>query len=293
MLPYQTRTTRSAGSFLGRTCALSFVLAVIWGTGLAAQQDPITPFATDASTPCTAPVTVTLVDGDEVRAVQTSAQTMGEMLAQEKAHPGREDRCSVPLATVPRDGLRVTVTRVQSKTLVERFPIPFTTKQQFTSSLRAGIRQVKQAGKKGERVKTFLEVYKNGQQSQRKKIAERVTPPRQAVVLAGTRGMLASRGHFAGRRVLDMIATGYGPGARCNGRWANRTASGMRPGYGVVAVDPRLIRLGTRLYIEGYGNAIAGDTGGAIKGARIDLGYNTYREAVRVGRKRVKVLILN
>jgi len=60
-----------------------------------------------------------------------------------------------------------------------------------------------------------------------------------------------------------------------------------------VAVDPRIIPLGTRLYIEGYGYAIAGDTGGAIKNFRIDLGYNSRSEAMKFGRREVKVYILD
>jgi 3D (Asp-Asp-Asp) domain-containing protein len=59
-----------------------------------------------------------------------------------------------------------------------------------------------------------------------------------------------------------------------------------------VAVDPRVIPLRSRLYVEGYGLAIAGDTGRAIKGNRIDLGFNTYREAMRFGRRSVIVHIL-
>ena len=102
---------------------------------------------------------------------------------------------------------------------------------------------------------------------------------------------LASRGFFAGRRIVEMVATGYGPGE--NGRWGAQTASGLKPGFGVVAVDPRFIPLGTRIYIEGYGYAVAGDTGGAIKGNRIDLGFDNYSTAQAVGRKKVRVLILN
>lgn len=101
---------------------------------------------------------------------------------------------------------------------------------------------------------------------------------------------LASRSAVPHKRVLTMTATGYGPGE--NGRWGNRTATGTRVGYGKVAVDPRVIPLGTRLYVEGYGFAIAADTGSAIRGRRIDLGFGTNREARKVGRRPVKVLVL-
>jgi 3D (Asp-Asp-Asp) domain-containing protein len=61
----------------------------------------------------------------------------------------------------------------------------------------------------------------------------------------------------------------------------------------VVAVDPSVIPLGSRLFIEGYGYAIAGDTGGAIQGMRIDLCFNSYDEAIRFGRRTVKVYIVD
>ena len=67
---------------------------------------------------------------------------------------------------------------------------------------------------------------------------------------------------------------------------------GTRLRYGVVAVDPRVIPLGTKLYIEGYGYAVAEDTGGAIKGNRIDLCYTDRAKAEAFGRRNVKVYIL-
>jgi 3D (Asp-Asp-Asp) domain-containing protein len=59
-----------------------------------------------------------------------------------------------------------------------------------------------------------------------------------------------------------------------------------------VAVDPRVIRLGSRLFIEGYGAAIAADTGGAIRGNRIDLCMDSLRSAINFGRQPVKVYVL-
>jgi 3D (Asp-Asp-Asp) domain-containing protein len=70
------------------------------------------------------------------------------------------------------------------------------------------------------------------------------------------------------------------------------TATGVHAGYGVVAVDHDVIPLGSRLYIEGYGYALAGDTGSRIKGLRIDLGYDTKRQAIQFGRRPVRVYIV-
>jgi len=91
---------------------------------------------------------------------------------------------------------------------------------------------------------------------------------------------------FLARDAMVMVATAYTAGCGgCDGM----TAIGRRAGHGIVAVDPRVIPLGTRLYIPGYGPAIAGDTGGSIVGLRIDLGFDTLRDAMLFGRRDVKV----
>jgi 3D (Asp-Asp-Asp) domain-containing protein/peptidoglycan hydrolase CwlO-like protein len=92
-------------------------------------------------------------------------------------------------------------------------------------------------------------------------------------------------------RVMMMVATAYCP---LEPGLDEHTASGMRATKGVVAVDPRTIPLGTRLNVEGYGNCIAGDTGGAIKGNRIDLCFDTLEEMNAYGGYRnVRVEILD
>lgn len=88
---------------------------------------------------------------------------------------------------------------------------------------------------------------------------------------------------------IEMVATAYTAGCYgCSGI----TAIGLPAGHGIVAVDPRVIPLGTRLYVNGYGPAIAGDTGGAIKGNRIDLGFDSYAAAESFGKRPVRVYIL-
>jgi 3D (Asp-Asp-Asp) domain-containing protein len=72
----------------------------------------------------------------------------------------------------------------------------------------------------------------------------------------------------------------------------NRTYTGTWPSRGTIAVDPTIIPLGTRLFVEGYGEGIAEDTGGAIKGEIIDLYMEDRNEALSWGRRQVEVRII-
>lgn len=89
--------------------------------------------------------------------------------------------------------------------------------------------------------------------------------------------------------VIDMEATAYLP---TDGDGACITAMGIPATYGIVAVDPNVIPLGSRVYIPGYGEALAADTGGAIYGNRIDLCMEDYYEAMEFGRRYVTVFVL-
>lgn len=89
--------------------------------------------------------------------------------------------------------------------------------------------------------------------------------------------------------VMTMEATAYLP---TDGSAEGLTAMGIPATYGVVAVDPRIIPLGSRVYIPGYGEAIAADTGGAIRGYKIDLCMESYSECMNFGRRNVTVYLL-
>jgi 3D (Asp-Asp-Asp) domain-containing protein len=95
------------------------------------------------------------------------------------------------------------------------------------------------------------------------------------------------------REILTMESSAYEPGPTSCGPYASgNTSCGYKAGYGVVAVDPAVIPYHTRLFIPGYGYAIAGDTGGAIKGNKIDLGFMTLDECYSWGRRDVQVYVL-
>jgi 3D (Asp-Asp-Asp) domain-containing protein len=93
--------------------------------------------------------------------------------------------------------------------------------------------------------------------------------------------------------IHTVEATAYDSSPESNSvEWAGITSLGWRTRYGIAAVDPKVIALRRLIYVEGYGFAWTGDVGGAIKGKKIDLCYNTTEEAFRWGRKKVKVYVL-
>lgn len=99
------------------------------------------------------------------------------------------------------------------------------------------------------------------------------------------------------KKVLDIKATAYAPGAHDNDQWGDKTFMGTQIRPGIIAVDPSIIPLGSRVYIQypdGHGEyAVAEDTGGAIKGNRIDIAKTSVDKAQDFGIKNVKVFVLD
>jgi len=95
-------------------------------------------------------------------------------------------------------------------------------------------------------------------------------------------------------QTYTMRATAYTAYCEgCSGITANGTDIRSNPNLKVIAVDPRVIPLGTKVWVEGYGTAIAGDTGGSIKGNKIDILVQSDAQARNWGRKKVRIKVLN
>lgn len=165
--------------------------------------------------------------------------------------------------------------------------IPYKVQYQFDRSLGPGRSEKVQSGVNGLIEKVFTYEVREGKKVNVRLASTTTTPPIDAIVNIGRAGWQSSRGSYVRTKSIRMHASGYSAYEN-----SSRTALGYRAGFGVVAVDPRVIKLGTHLFVEGYGFAVAGDTGGAIKGNRIDLCFDSYRQAMNFGRKTVLVHIL-
>lgn len=202
-------------------------------------------------------------------------------------------------------------------------PIPYEKVVNKSKKLDLGKEKLVQEGKEGKKQFHITKEYVNGEFVDEEVVKEEIVEePVPQVVEKGTKPIVVasrastpktkaapapktsgSKGDLQYSNVITMSATAYDLSyASCGKNPGDRgygiTASGTKARPGAVAVDPRVIPLGTRLYIESldgwgdYGFATAEDTGGAIKGNKIDLFYHSSRDVANFGRRNVKVYIL-
>lgn len=248
--------------------------------------------------------TVTLIHNGTESTFETEEMTVGELLTDRQIIIDEDDFCSQPLEAKIRDGLNIEVNTKEVSTEVIQEAIPFETEIRKTDTLDLGVQKVVSEGKEGvkEIVKEIVHV---GGALEESYIKEEtiVTQPQPRIIEEGTREIIEvieevsntikdeKTGQFYEyTKALTLEATAYTdiPGDR----WEGITASGMPTFVGMVAVDPKVIPLHTILYVEGYGIAIAGDTGGAIKGHDIDLFFETRDQAYEFGRRDRQVYVL-
>ncbi len=232
-------------------------------------------------------VPVQLQVGYEKYRLMSSAETVGELLKEKGVVLGERDMVTPGLSTKLEKEACIQVDRITTQVIEEKVVIPYKVQRKNDATLLGGIVQVINSGKEGLGKKVWEKVYKNGMMTEKRLLASSVLhEPIDRVVQVGTMQAVSRGGNtLRFSRAYDMVATAYT-------HTGNNTSTGVSPYVGVVAVDPSVIPMGSRLYVEGYGYGRAMDKGSAIKGNRIDVFLDTQSQALSWGRRSVKVYLL-
>jgi uncharacterized protein YabE (DUF348 family) len=206
-------------------------------------------------------------------------------------------QCVPSLASPIEPGMSIAVNDVVARVIRQESEVAYETTTTDDPTIPKGTRAVLTEGSPGKMLSVYRVLVVGGVETSRTLVAQRVTAEPVAEVIGMGTGRsggrtLASRSKFkapVSGKTLTVTATGYAPNVDGVG---TRTATGDTAGFGIIAVDPRVIPLGTKLWVPGYGYGVAADTGGAIKGDRIDLCYDTGREAIDWGRRTVTITIV-
>jgi uncharacterized protein YabE (DUF348 family)/3D (Asp-Asp-Asp) domain-containing protein len=242
---------------------------------------------------------VTLVHNGEAYSIDVVGRTVADALVMAGLDPTGGISTDPGMDAPLTDGMTIVAEDVFLRVDEEEFSVPFGQVVVGDPALPRSKRVVVTKGERGEAVRVWQRLVTGGVEGTRTLAADMViTPAVDEVVRVGTkrafRQVIPARGAadhvrtrtttvLAGRpsptppirgRVLIMEATAYTP-FECgqDADWVDgqRRQDHIPVGWGIVAVDPRVIKLGTRLFVEGYGYAVAADTGGAIKGSIIDV----------------------
>lgn len=249
------------------------------------------------------------VDGGKTQSATTSASNLGDFLEEyQQANTAEKYTLASQNTSTPlSEGMYIQLSTIREVSVDTYEAIPYETKEVKTDSLYVGEKKVVTAGVEGVKTTTTTTKYVGDQVTTTDSVTKVTKEPVTEVINIGTKAKptpkpaaTTTTNTVPGLSVkykscLTLDATAYCPCSKCCGSYANGyTATGMKAGYGVAAVDTRVIPLGTKLYVEGYGYCIAADTGGAIKGNRIDLCYGTHSAALSsgFGHKNVKVYII-
>lgn len=239
-------------------------------------------------------IEVKLTVSDKELSINTAEDTIADMIkaeSEELKTQGIEfkegvDEISPSLDTELEEDMKIQLVKVDIKEEIAKEVLPYDTVEETDSELDSSVEEIRQEGVSGEKEVIYEVVLKDGKEVARTAKATKViSQPVTEVTVVGTKVQLASasRGTGSYGNVIYCESTAYSGGGI--------TATGLVPvsarsaGRGTIAVDPRVIPLGSLVYVEGYGEAIAADTGGAIQGNIVDIYVDSHEEAISWGRK--------
>ncbi|WP_052947895.1 3D domain-containing protein [Aneurinibacillus tyrosinisolvens] len=258
---------------------------------------------------------ITLAIGGEQRQAITLKGKVQDILREQKIELGPLDETVPALDQEIGQNEKIVVTRVEKKIIQQEKTIAFNTQQKSEHTMLAGEKKVVQEGQPGKVMERYEVLYRNGKEISKKLVDSNVLQnSKDQIVALGTGRMVAvsrsavstrrasmlaeGNGGFTPRQVLRMKMTAYSADFASTGKSPGhpdyaKTRTGTTAAEGrTIAVDPDVVPLGWWVYIEGYGFRKAEDTGGAIKGNRVDLFFNSEDEATNFGVQQKTVYVI-
>ena len=295
--PAKNITVKVDGKEIKQFSTAKTVGEVLQSQGVEVSKlDQVTPAVTTALTEnleieVTRAIPVTFQIGGKKETIQTLSTTVADFLKEQNIKYDSNDIITPKLNESLQENDIVKVVRVQKITDVVEETVEMRTERKSNPNLLSGTEKVVQSGQVGKVEKTYEIVKVDGKIKSKKVVNETVIQKMSPKVIeVGTK--MPSRGDVAGKELV-VTATAYTPYCTgCSGITATGINVRQNPNMKLIAVDPNVIPLGTKVYVDGYGYAIAGDTGGAIKGNKIDLLMPTKQDAYRWGVKTVKIRIV-
>lgn len=232
-----------------------------------------------------------LVDNNQIE-YKTRANivedVLGELLKKDELTLGELDIVTPSLTSNVAEDLIIKIIRVEKKVITIREEIPYVKEYKHENNILNGQKRIIKNGQTGILSKTYLVTYQDGIEQKKEFIKDEILQEPVAEIIAlGTKQIVQRAGkNLDVKKTLTMKSTAYT-------HTGNKTATGKWPQRGTIAVDPKVIPLGSKLYIDGYGFGVAQDIGSAIKGEHLDLFMDSEKEALKWGSKTVRVYVLN
>ncbi len=253
------------------------------------------------------------VDG-QTKVIHTRSRDVAGVIKDGGIELGQRDQVQPALNAAVTKQTKITVTRIAEKVVQVEERLPYQEIRKNDASLTKGQTRVLQSGQEGKAILHYKLVLANGKEVSREFVKRDVkTPKKDQIVAVGTASAVTaekrkaavaaastvSRGGkvFRPKRVLNGVTlTAYTPaggGKHPSSPGYGRTATGVKAMEGrTIAVDPSVIPLGWWVFIDGIGYRRAEDTGGSVKGSKIDVFFNSNAEAVQFGRKRNRTVYI-
>lgn len=269
--------------------------------------------------------------GNDTEKIWTISTTVSQILKDNKVKLSKDDRVEPAKGSTLKPGTDVLVIRVKKETDIVKAPLKYETVTKEDSNLSKGTKKVLSDGKDGQIAKRYEVVFENGKEVSRKLVDKKVveksknrivaigekqpedkarviplaaTKKREStpdIIELSTKSEQKAKSVAASRDlpksksdVYYVSSTAYTANcAGCSGMTTTGVNLKSNPNAKVIAVDPSIIPLGTKVYVEGYGYAVAGDTGGDVSGKKIDVFFASESKANNWGSHRVEIKVLN